>query len=96
MLQYRSAGETLRIGKFGTFAVSRGLRGGIGCEGFVVLMQSFVLVRGRATSERSQKAIAVEGRTWKIGVSDLVDIISVRAESPARGGRQMSPVWVFA
>ena len=40
-----------------------------------------MLVFGRATSKGSQ-----EGRTWKIGVFDLVDIISVRVGIPARGG----------
>ena len=45
-----------------------------------------MLVCGRTTSKRSQEIIVVQGRTWKIDVVDLRDIISVRDVNPAREG----------
>ena len=84
MFQNRQNGETVRlgnIGKFGTFAVTRGLRSALGCGKFGILSWLMMLVCGTSTLERSQT-----GRTWKIGVFDLVDIISVRVRGLARGG----------
>ena len=80
MLQYRSAGETVRIGKFGTFAISRGFGWALGSGKFGVLWWFVMFAGDTLTPEGSQA-----GCTWKISVSNLVEIISVRVRGLARG-----------
>ena len=45
-----------------------------------------VLVLCNMTSRGGQEIIVAEGRTWKIDVVDLRDMISVRDVNPAREG----------